>query len=80
MLHRAVKEIARLTNYLMKAWPDEIGTGDPVRGESAVDVAIRLLRKVEDKKAGSDEGCGCLFICLGIATIVWALSGFPGLG
>lgn len=26
------------------------------------------------------EGLGCFFICLGIAVVIWACSGFPGLG
>jgi len=37
------KEIDRLADFLLKHYSDEIGKGDPVHGESAVDVAIRLL-------------------------------------
>jgi len=36
-------EIDRLAEFLMRYYQDDIGTGDPVHGESAVDVAIRLL-------------------------------------
>jgi len=25
------------------------------------------------------EGVGCLLLCIGIAVIIWAMSGFPGL-
>jgi len=39
-------EIDRLADYLMEAWGHEIGLGDP-GGESAVDVAIRLLKRLE---------------------------------
>lgn len=39
-------EIDRLADYLMEAWGHEIGLGDPA-GESAVDVAIRLLKRLE---------------------------------
>ena len=42
----AEEETTRLANYLMENWPHEIGTGDP-SGESAVDVAIRLLKRLE---------------------------------
>jgi hypothetical protein len=38
-------EIDRLAQYLLINHPDEIGKGNPVHGESAVDIAIRLLSK-----------------------------------
>jgi hypothetical protein len=44
--HRT-KEIDRLADFLLQEFPDEIGLGDPVSGESAVDVAIRLLRRLK---------------------------------
>lgn len=40
-------QIGRLADYLMSHFPDEIGAGDPVHGEGAVDVAIRLLSRLE---------------------------------
>lgn len=40
------ENIEQLANYLMKHWSHEIGAGDPVRGESAVEVAIRLLERL----------------------------------
>ena len=43
----AEQQTTRLANYLMEAWPDEIGAGDPVHGEGAVDVAIRLLKRLK---------------------------------
>ena len=46
---QAQKEIDRLAKFLVSNYADEIGKGNPREGESAVDVAIRLLRK--DKKA-----------------------------
>ena len=39
-------EIDRLANYLLTTWSSEIGVGDPIHGESAVDVAIRLLERL----------------------------------
>ena len=39
------QEIDRLADFLLKNYPNEIGKGDFVHGESAVDVAIRLLSK-----------------------------------
>jgi hypothetical protein len=36
-------EIDRLANFILANYSHEIGVGDPVNGESAVDVAIRLL-------------------------------------
>lgn len=47
MMATASDEISRLANYLMETWPDEIGGGDPIRSESAVDVAIRLLNRLK---------------------------------
>lgn len=38
-------EINRLAEFISLNYRDEIGKGDPVNGESAVDVAIRLLKK-----------------------------------
>jgi hypothetical protein len=43
MVSQAKKEINRLADFLMKYFPRELGAGDRVHGESAVDVAIRLL-------------------------------------
>jgi hypothetical protein len=40
---RVSNEIDRLAEHLLLNYPGEIGKGDPVNGESAVDVAIRLL-------------------------------------
>jgi hypothetical protein len=42
---QAVSEIDRLAAFLLRWFPDEIGRGDPQNGESAVDVAIRLLHE-----------------------------------
>jgi hypothetical protein len=47
------EEVDRLADYLMEAWPHEIGQGDPAHGESAVDVAIRLLKRLEAYDASS---------------------------
>ena len=44
-MSQAKREIDRLANFLLKEYPDEPGKGNPVHGESAVDVAIRLLTK-----------------------------------
>ncbi len=38
-------EIDRLAAFLHKRFESEIGSGDPAHGESAVDVAIRLLTR-----------------------------------
>jgi hypothetical protein len=49
----ADKEISRLAEFVLINFPFEIGLGDLVYGESAVDVAIRLLREhypFKDKK------------------------------
>lgn len=46
------EEIGRLADYLMGAWTHEIGMGNPA-GESAVDVAIRLLKRLEAYDARS---------------------------
>ena len=39
------KEIDRLADFLMENYQAEIGKGDPINGESAVNVAIRLLQQ-----------------------------------
>jgi hypothetical protein len=38
-------EIDKLADFLISKYPEEIGKGDYLYGESAVDVAIRLLSK-----------------------------------
>lgn len=38
-------EIDKLGNYILANCPDEIGKGNPVHGESAADVAIRLIER-----------------------------------
>jgi len=40
-------ETDRLADYLVKNFPDEIGAGNSQRGESTVDVAIRLLNRLK---------------------------------
>lgn len=40
-----MNEIDKLANFLLTRYPDEIGKGNSIDGESAVDVAIRLLSK-----------------------------------
>lgn len=42
---QAEEEIGRLADFFLKNYSDEIGVGDPAHGESAVDMAIRLLTK-----------------------------------
>jgi len=44
-MNQAKNEIQRLADFLLRRYPDEIGKGNPQSGESAVDVAIRLLSK-----------------------------------
>lgn len=46
------KEINKLADFLLRKFPDEIGVGNQKEGESAVDVAIRLLAryKVQDEE------------------------------
>ena len=44
-MNQAEQEIDRLATFLLTNYPDELGKGDPENGESAVDVAIRLLTK-----------------------------------
>lgn len=39
-------EIDKLAGFILAHFADEIGAGDPVHGESAVDVAIRLLGRM----------------------------------
>ena len=43
----AERSIERLADFLLSHYPDEIGRGNPVKGESAVEVAIRLLARKE---------------------------------
>jgi phage shock protein A len=38
-----MNEINRLADFILKYYGQEIGLGNPIEGESAVDVAIRLL-------------------------------------
>jgi chromosome segregation ATPase len=38
-----MSEINRLADFILKYYGHEIGLGNPIEGESAVDVAIRLL-------------------------------------
>jgi len=45
----AESEIDRLANFILENMPEQIGKGNPQGGESAVDVAIRLLRIREEK-------------------------------
>lgn len=40
---QAEKEIDKLADFLMQHYPRELGLGNLAHGESAVDVAIRLL-------------------------------------
>ena len=35
-----------LATYILENYPQEVGRGDPVHGESAVSVAIRLLQEL----------------------------------
>ena len=42
---QCAKEIDRLASFILKELSHELGKGDSVNGESAVDVAIRLLSK-----------------------------------
>lgn len=42
---QANREIERLAQFLMANYQGEIGAGSPQQGESAVDVAIRLLAR-----------------------------------
>jgi len=51
----ASNEIDRLANYLLKHFPHEIGRGDPIHGESAVDVAIRLLTMLKEDYESAKE-------------------------
>jgi len=47
-LERSCKEqIDDLAKFIMRVCPDEIGVGDPVHGESAVEVAIRLIGELK---------------------------------
>jgi hypothetical protein len=41
------KEIHRLAEFLLRNYSNEIGKGNPKEGESAVDVAIRLLTPIK---------------------------------
>ncbi len=42
-------EVQRLENFISKKYSDEIGKGDPTTGESAVEVAIRLLKEQKEQ-------------------------------
>lgn len=42
-LKASKEEIERLSLWILNNIPEEIGVGDPIKGESAVDVAIRIL-------------------------------------
>ncbi|MGV3723743.1 MAG: hypothetical protein ACO1SX_22825, partial [Actinomycetota bacterium] len=44
-------ETQRLAAFLLETYPDEPGRGNPQEGESAVDVAIRLLQPAEPAEA-----------------------------
>jgi len=44
-LESAKSEIERLASFILKYYSDEIGKGDFQHGESAVDVAIRLMTR-----------------------------------
>jgi len=46
----AKTEIDKLASYILAVWADEIGAGDPIHGESAVDVAIRLLERQKEER------------------------------
>lgn len=55
----AQTEIDRLAGFLLKHHANEIGAGDPVNGESAVDVAIRLLQRNLTPIAGDRASICC---------------------
>jgi len=42
-------QIERLANCILKHFPSEIGMGDPVQGEGACDVAVRLLQQYAER-------------------------------
>lgn len=42
-------ELDRLADFILAEMPEEIGKGNPQAGESAVDVAIRLMKGRERK-------------------------------
>jgi hypothetical protein len=46
--YEVAEQVNALADFLLKEYPDEIGKGDPVHGESAMEVAIRLLTKREE--------------------------------
>ena len=48
------QEISRLSNYILLEWDGEIGRGNFRTGESAVDVAIRLLKEFKSVR-GKEE-------------------------
>lgn len=48
-------ELLRLAAYISANHADDIGKGDPVNGESAVDVAIRLLKGQVEHAGGGPE-------------------------
>lgn len=52
-MEKEISEITRLSNYILLEWADEIGRGNFRTGESAVDIAIRLLKEfksIRDKE------------------------------
>jgi len=50
-MNECCKEIDRLSSFILKNYPEEIGRGNFSGGESAVDVAIRLLKKLQVHEA-----------------------------
>jgi len=51
---QAEKEIERLAEFLAQHFPRELGMGNHVHGESAVDVAIRLLSPETKEERGTE--------------------------
>lgn len=49
------REIDRLAAYIQKELPKEIGRGDPRNGESAVDIATRLMGRLVELSGESKE-------------------------
>lgn len=52
-------QVNRLADAILAMYPDEPGRGDPVHGEGAVDVAIRLLTRHK----AEDDGLALCGIC-----------------
>jgi len=46
-----ISEINRLSKYILLEWSEEIGHGNFRTGESAVDVAIRLLKEFKNVRS-----------------------------